>query len=334
MTTERSLPAAETSGASSGAAARRRLRPALLDQVPFLVLLLLCTATALMTDRFLSPMNIGNVMLQASVMAVIAMGMTYVIVSGGFDISVGSTVAAAGCASAAVMLEAGPGAGALAGVAVGCAVGLVNGLLITRLDLNPFIATLGTMVVVRGAVLLLTGGRPISGEEGLPELFILYGQSRFLGIPLLTWTPVALFVGLWWVLHRSAYGKRLFATGGNREAAFLAGIPVDRVRASAYVWCGGLAGVAGVMLCARLQSGQPTSGEFYELMAIAAAVVGGASLHGGEGKLHKTIAGVLIIVVLANALNLMNVDSYWQRIAIGVVIVAAAAADRLRHARN
>jgi ribose transport system permease protein len=313
---------------------RLRLRAALLDQTPFLVLLLLCTATALLTDRFLTPINIGNLMLQASVMAVLAMGMTYVIVSGGFDISVGSTVAGAACAAAAVMLEAGPVAGALAGVLVGCAVGLVNGVLITRLDLNPFIATLGSMVVVRGLVLLLTGGRPISGEEGLPDLFILYGQARLLGIPLLTWTPILLFVLLWWVLHRSAYGKRLFATGGNREAAFLAGIAVDRVRASAYVWCGGLAGVAGVMLCARLQSGQPTSGEFYELMAIAAAVVGGASLHGGEGRLHKTIAGVLIIVVLANALNLMNVDSYWQRIAIGVVIVAAAAADRLRHARN
>jgi len=188
--------------------------------------------------------------------------------------------------------------------------------------------------VVRGVTLLLTGGRPIMGEEGLPDAFILCGRDRFLGVPWLTWTPILLFIVLWWVLHMSSYGKRLFATGGNREAAYLAGINTDRVRASAYVWCGAMAGVAGVMLAARLQSGQPTSGEFYELMAIAAAVVGGASLYGGEGRLEKTIAGVLIIVVLGNALNLMNVDSYWQRIAIGTVIVAAAAADRWRMGRG
>jgi len=306
----------------------------ILEQTPFLVLAALCLGTALLTDRFLSPVNIGNVMLQASVMAVVAMGMTYVIISGGFDISVGSTVAAAGCAAASVMLEWGTGAGAVAGVAVGVLVGALNGVLITKLDLNPFIATLGTMVVVRGVTLLLTGGRPIMGEEGLPDAFILYGRDRFLGVPWLTWTPILLFIVLWWVLHMSSYGKRLFATGGNREAAYLAGINTDRVRASAYVWCGAMAGVAGVMLAARLQSGQPTSGEFYELMAIAAAVVGGASLYGGEGRLEKTIAGVLIIVVLGNALNLMNVDSYWQRIAIGTVIVAAAAADRWRMGRG
>lgn len=311
-----------------------RLRGRALDGMPFLILAALCLATALMTDRFLTPINLGNVLVQASVMAVLAMGMTYVMVSGGFDISVGSTVAASGCAAAAVMLEAGPLAGVGAGIALGIAIGAVNGLLVTRLDLNPFIATLGTMVVVRGFVLLLTGGRPISGEEGLPEAFILYGRDRVLGIPWIVWTPVALFAVLWWILHRTSYGKRLYATGGNREAAFLAGINVVRTRASAYIWCGAMAGVAGVMLAARLESGQPTAGEFYELMAIAAVVIGGASLYGGEGKLHKTIAGVFIIVVLANALNLMNVDSYWQRIAVGVVIVAAAAADQIRRRRR
>lgn len=306
----------------------------LLDQTPFLMLIALCAVTASLTGRFLTPLNITNVLLQASIMAVIAMGMTYVMVSGGFDISVGSTVAAAGCVAAAVMLQAGTLAGAAAGLAVGAGIGLLNGLLITRLDLNPFIATLGSMVVVRGFVLLLSGGRPISGEEGLPESFILYGRETFLGVAWITWTPILLFFVLWWVLHRSAYGKRLYATGGNAEAAFLAGIRTDRVRASAYVWCGAMAGVAGVMLAARLQSGQPTSGEFFELTAIAAVVIGGTSLYGGEGSLHKTIAGVMIIVVLSNALNLMNVDSYWQRIAVGVVIVAAAAVDRLRHRRR
>ena len=158
------------------------MRQRFLDQMPFIILAILCLGTALMTDRFLSAVNISNVMLQASVMAVVAMGMTYVIISGGFDISVGSTVAAAGCAAAVVMLEFGTGAGVAAGIAVGCLVGLLNGLLVTRLDLNPFIATLGSMVVVRGVVLLLTGGRPIMGEEGLPDAFILYGRARLRGL--------------------------------------------------------------------------------------------------------------------------------------------------------
>ena len=132
------------------------------------------------------------------------------------------------------------------------------------------------------------------------------------------------------LLMRTPYGRRVYATGGNKEAAYLSGIAVQRVIASTYIWCGALAGVAGVMLAARLQSGQPTAGEFYELTAIAAVVLGGASLQGGEGTLYKSVIGVFIMIVLGNGLNLLNVDSYWQRVAVGAVIVAAAAADRLR----
>ena len=131
-------------------------------------------------------------------------------------------------------------------------------------------------------------------------------------------------------MHATPYGRRVYATGGGREAAYLSGVAVRRVIASTYVWCGALAGVAGVMLAARLQSGQPTAGEFYELTAIAAVVLGGAALHGGEGTLYKSIIGVFIMIVLGNSLNLLNVDSYWQRVAVGAVIIAAAAADRLR----
>jgi ribose transport system permease protein len=134
-----------------------------------------------------------------------------------------------------------------------------------------------------------------------------------------------------WLLHHTAYGIRVFATGGNTEAAFLSGINVSRIRASTYVWCGTLAGLGGVMLASRLQSGQPTAGGFYELTAIAAVVLGGASLYGGEGKLYKSVIGVFIMIVLANALNLANVPSHWQQVAVGVVIVVAAAADRWRH---
>jgi ribose transport system permease protein len=131
-------------------------------------------------------------------------------------------------------------------------------------------------------------------------------------------------------MHATPYGRRVYATGGGREAAYLSGVPVRRVIASTYVWCGGLAGLAGMMLAARLQSGQPTAGEFYELTAIAAVILGGASLKGGEGSLYKSVIGVFIMIVLGNSLNLLNVDSYWQRVAVGGVIIAAAAADRLR----
>ena len=304
----------------------------LAGQAPLLTLIVLCLATALMTDRFISPLNLTNILVQSSIMAVIAIGMTFVIIGGGFDLSVGSTVALAGCIAAMVMVRFGLFAGIVAGVAAGMAVGLANGLIIARLGVNPFITTLGTMVLVRGVVYLMTGGAPV-GDEGLPPAFIAFGSARFLGIHYLVWVPVLLLVALSFLLQATPYGQRVYATGGNREAAYLSGVPVERIIASTYVWCGGLAGLAGVMLAARLQSGQPTAGEFYELTAIAAVILGGASLHGGEGRLYKSIIGVLIMVVLGNSLNLLNVDSYWQRVAIGAVIIAAAATDRLRSHR-
>ena len=302
----------------------------LAGQIPLLALVVLCLVASALSDRFFSPININNVLMQGAVMTVITIGMTYVIICGGFDLSVGSVVALSGCVAAMAMLEAGIVAGVAAGVAVGALVGLINGLVVTRLDVNPFIATLGTMVLFRGVTFLITGGRPIVGEEGLPEPFLDFAIERLFGIPYLVWLPVVLFGVFHWLLHRTAYGIRVFATGGNTEAAYLAGVAVGRVRASAYVWCGALAGLAGVILASRLQSGQPTAGAFYELTAIAAVILGGASLFGGEGRLYKSIIGVFIMVVLANALNLANVHSYWQQVAVGLVIVAAAAADRLR----
>jgi len=301
----------------------------LAGQAPLLSLLVLCLATALLTNRFLSPLNLTNILVQSSIMAVIAIGMTFVIIGGGFDLSVGSTVAFAGCIAAMAMVKLGLVAGVVAGIAAGIAVGLANGVVIANLGVNPFITTLGTMVLVRGLVYLITGGAPI-GDDRLPAAFITFGSARFLGIHYLVWVPAILLFVLSWVMAATPYGRRIYATGGNREAAYLSGVPVGRIIASTYVWCGGLAGVAGVMLAARLQSGQPTAGEFYELTAIAAVVLGGASLQGGEGTLYKSIIGVFIMIVLGNSLNLLNVDSYWQRVAIGVVIIAAAAADRLR----
>jgi len=301
----------------------------LFGQGPLIALLVLCLVTALLTGRFLSPLNLTNILVQSSIMAVIAIGMTFVIIGGGFDLSVGSSVALAGCIAAMAMVQFGLAAGVLAGIATGIAVGLVNGVIVAKLGINPFISTLGTMVLVRGLVYLITGGAPV-GDDRLPTAFLAFGSARLLGIHYLVWVPAVLLVVLSWVMAATPYGRRIYATGGNREAAYLSGVPVDRIIASTYIWCGGLAGLAGVMLAARLQSGQPTAGEYYELTAIAAVILGGASLHGGEGALYKSIIGVFIMVVLGNGLNLLNVDSYWQRVAIGVVIIAAAAADRLR----
>ncbi len=304
----------------------------LLGQAPLLTLLALCLITALLTDRFISPLNLLNILVQSSIMAVIAIGMTFVIIGGGFDLSVGSTAALGGCVATMVMVKLGMAAGVLAGIGAGIVVGAANGVIIARLGVNPFITTLGTMVLVRGVVYLITGGAP-TGDEGLPAAFIAFGSARLLGVHYLVWVPAVLLLVLSWVMQATPYGRRVYATGGNREAAYPSGVPVERIIASTYVWCGALAGVAGVMLAARLQSGQPTAGEFYELTAIAAVVLGGASLQGGEGTLYKSIIGVFIMIVLGNSLNLLNVDSYWQRVAIGAVIIAAAAADRLRSRR-
>lgn len=299
-------------------------------QIPLLALIVLCAIAVLLSDKFLSPININNILMQGAVITVVAIGMTFVIIGGGFDLSVGSTVAMSGIVSTYVMLETNILFGVAAGIGIGALVGVVNGWIVTKLDVNPFIATLGTMVLVRGLAFVVTDGQPIVGDEGLPELFVAFALERFLGVPFLVWLPIIVLIVFTWLLHYTAYGVRVFATGGNTNAAYLVGIAVNRVRSSTYIWCGALAGLGGVMLASRLQSGQPTAGVFYELTTIAAVVLGGASLYGGDGKLYKSVIGVFIMIVLANALNLANVPSHWQQVAVGIVIILAAAADRWR----
>ena len=229
------------------AAARRHRRMTmgkrfnLVGQIPLITLVVLCVVTALLTNRFLSPLNLTNILVQSSIMAVIAIGMTFVIIGGGFDLSVGSTVALAGCIAAMTMVKFGIAAGVLAGIAAGAAVGLANGLIIAKLGVNPFITTLGTMVLVRGLVYLITGGAPV-GDDGMPSAFIAFGSERLLGIHYLVWVPAILLAVLSFVMHMTPYGRRIYATGGNREAAYLSGVPVERIIASTYVWCGGARG--------------------------------------------------------------------------------------------
>lgn len=321
-------PAVPTVAASE----RRRSRwSLLLARYPWLItplaLLVMSAIAALLSDHFLTVRNVTNILNQAAVLAIVSVGMTVVIISGGFDLSVGSVVSLAGCVGAAVMVRGSIAGGVLAGLGIGLLVGVMNGVVVSLLNVSPFIATLGAMVLVRGAALLFTGGVPI---VNLPEAFTVIGTEGVFGIPIPVLITALVFVVFWVLLQFTPLGLKIYAVGGNREASRLSGVAVNRVTIAAYGICGALAGAAGLVLMARLRSGQPTAGEFYELTSIAAVVLGGASLTGGEGKVQRTVLGVLIIQVLSNSLNLLNVHSYWQRVLVGGIIIVAAAVDRFR----
>src|SRR2546426_5354459 len=243
-------------------------------QLPIVTLLALAGITSLLTDRFLSSINLANLLVQSSIMSVIAMGMTFVIVAGGFDLSVGSVAALSGCVAALVMLKTTIAGGVAAGIAAGALIGLANGLVITALRVNPFITTLGTMVLVRGVVFLLTGGQAISGTFGLPDAFVRFGAERVLGVHALVWVPAILLSVLSVVLNLTPYGRKIFATGGNRDAAYLPGIRVNVSVTSTYAWCGLLARVAGGVVPGRPQSRQPAPGEVSDITAVPPALFG------------------------------------------------------------
>lgn len=277
------------------------------------------------TPHFLTTSNLLNVLEQTSLNAIVAVGMTFVIISGGIDLSVGSILACAGIALARA-LEAGvpaPIAIALA-LAVGLACGLTNGLFVTFGRLPPFIATLGMMSVARGAALMLAEGRPISGfSEGFRAL----ATERVLMIPTPVILTAAIYAAAQFVLTQTVFGRATYAIGGNEEAARLSGVRVRFHKTAIYGVSGLMSAAAAVVLTARLDSAQPTAGTMYELDAIAATVIGGSSLLGGEGSLIGTLIGALIMGVLRNGLNLLNVSSFVQQVVIGAVIVGAVLVD-------
>jgi ribose transport system permease protein len=288
-------------------------------------LLALCLMLWAATPHFLTVSNLLNVLEQTAINAVVAVGMTFVIVSGGIDLSVGSVLALAGIALGRA-LEAGlpvPVAIAIA-LAVGLACGLANGLLVTFGRLPPFIATLGMMSVARGGALMLAEGRPISG---FGPGFRALATGRILMVP----APVAItgliYAMAYFVLTRTVFGRATYAIGGNEEAARLSGVRVRVHKPAVYGVAGLTAGAAAVILTARLNSAQPTAGIMYELDAIAATVIGGTSLLGGEGSLVGTLIGALIMGVLRNGLNLLNVSSFFQQVVIGIVIIGAVLVD-------
>ena len=296
---------------------------------PLLGLALLCLVLAIASPHFLTVDNLLNVLRQSAINAVLALGQLVVIITAGIDLSIGSIMGLTIVLLALMMRGGTPSVLACAlTVVAGAAVGLLNGLLLTRLKLpHPFISTLGTMNVARGAALLLASGVPISG---LPVRFRETVAGSAFGIPSPVIVAGVLYVVGHLFLTRTVWGRDLYALGGNREAARLCGIPVDLRLNLAYALSGGAAGLAAVVLAARMNSGFPLAGSGAELDAIAAVIVGGASFFGGVGTAGGTLIGALIIGFLRNGLNLLDVSAYWQMIVIGAVIVAAVCIDVLR----
>jgi ribose/xylose/arabinose/galactoside ABC-type transport system permease subunit len=293
-------------------------------------LLLLCIVMTILSPFFLTFNNLSNVGIQIAVIAILALGQTFVIVSGGIDLSVGSVLGLSGIVFGWATVVAGlplPVALAL-GIGAGALAGLTNGLLITLGRLPSFIATLAMLSAARGLSLVISGNAPLNP---IPEAVRTLGSGTFLGfVPL----PIILMLVMWAaavVILRSTYaGRCMYAIGGNEEASRLSGINVSRQKLVVYTLSGLFAGIAGILLTARLASAQPQAGFTFELDAIAAVVIGGASLSGGVGTASGTLIGALILGVLRNGLNLLNVSSDWQQVVIGVVIALAVMTDTLR----
>jgi ribose transport system permease protein len=304
---------------------------------PLLSFAIVTTFFSLTATNFLTHHNALNIGVQAAVYGILAIGETFVIIAAGIDLSVGAATALCGVVAAVVMRgEHGAVAGIAAGLATGAGVGLVNGLISAYGNMPSFIVTLGTMLTCRGIALWVSKGVNVTG---LPETFgkvmggtFYPGQPYEVRVPIVIMIVAALAFHL--VLSRTRLGRYTYAIGSNEEATRLSGVDVRRYKASIFVLSGVLAGLAGLVQATRISGGSPTTAEWYELSAIAAAVIGGTSLMGGEGTIGRTIVGALLIGVVANGLDLRNADPYWQKIATGSIIVFAVFLDRLRRQRR
>lgn len=299
---------------------------------PLLGFIILVMIVSILNPAFMEPLNILNLLRQVAINALIAFGMTFVILTGGIDLSVGSILALSSAFVANLMLAGvDPILAILIGCIAGAIMGAINGLLITKGKMAPFIATLATMTIFRGLTLVYTNGNPITGL-GDDLSFQLFGRGYFLGIPVPAITMMIVFAVLWIILHKTAFGRKTYAIGGNEKAAIVSGIKVHRVKIMIYSLAGMLSALAGAILMSRLNSAQPTAGQSYELDAIAAVVLGGTSLTGGRGWIVGTLIGALIIATLNNGLNLLGVSSFFQMVVKGVVILIAVLIDRKRSA--
>ncbi|MCP3707213.1 ribose ABC transporter permease [Paraburkholderia sp. CNPSo 3274] len=295
---------------------------------PFVALLIISVALSIVSRDFLTVDNLLNVMRQASINALIAFGMTLVILLGGIDLSAGSVLALSSVIIATLLSAGTPAIVAtLAGLVAGGLMGFANGLVISKGKVAPFIATLGSMTVLRGLALVVSNGSPISSFNS--DFFSLLGGgyvARLVPIPVVL--MLVMFGVFWVLLRKTVFGRHIYATGGNSESAKLSGVKVDRIQLCVYTIAGVMSALAGVVLTSRLNSAQPTAGTGYELDAIAAVVLGGTSLTGGRGWIFGTLVGALLIGVLNNGLNLLDVSSFYQQVIKGIVILLAVLIDR------
>ena len=309
----------------------------------FVALLLVLAYFSIMAPNFLSAANAVIVSKHVALNAFLAIGMTFVIITGGIDLSVGSIVGL--CAMVAgwlVLNGVDLGIGytvwfntwEIVGItlAVGIGVGLINGLLITRLNVAPFIATLGTLYIARGAALLSSDGRTFPNLSGSEEFgtasFPFIGTGNLLGLPVMIWLLVAVALGAHYVSRRTPLGRHIYAVGGNERGAALSGVKVNRVKLFVYMFSGFCAALVGIIIASQLQAAHPATGETFELNAIAAAVLGGTSMSGGRGRIFGTIIGAFVIGILSDGLIMMGVSSFWQTVIKGVVIVLAVVIDQ------
>ena len=303
----------------------KNLKSLISEYFIFVIFIIIVIGLTILKPSFITPSNLVNILKQASINGILAFGMMFVIISGGFDMSVGSTVAFAGILAA--MLGQGNNPLILALIAAllaGLGVGLINGVGVAVGDLPPFIMTLGTMTAVRGLALLASNGKPVIG---MSEPYKAIAAGSVAGIPMLAIFLVIVIIICSFVLAKTVYGRRVYACGGNLQAAKVAGINTTAIRISTFAIAGFLAGLCGFLMTSRVTIGQPTAAESYEMDAITACVVGGVSMTGGVGKPWGVVVGTLLITVIANGLDILGVSSHWQKIVRGVIIVLAVLID-------
>ncbi len=288
------------------------------------VLVVMVLTTVVLDPQFLDRQNLQNLALQWAPVGLMAVGMTYVIISGGFDLSVGGIYAVGAVLYAAVAQENNTMIAIVVTLLAGALIGVVNGLVITRLDVNPFVATLGMGFVLRGLALVTTSAAPILVFR---DSFTTLGAGHFLGIPIPVLILIVSLIAGGLVLSRTIYGRYVYAVGGGEEAARLSGIPTKRVKASVYVMTGVGAALAGMIIASRLGSGQADIGAYIELDVITVVVVGGTALAGGEGAMWRTTVGITILAVLGNSFDRLQVNPFWQLVIKGLIIILAIAAD-------
>ncbi|WP_246224804.1 ABC transporter permease [Lentilactobacillus kribbianus] len=302
---------------------------------PLVALIGLVVIVSILNTSFLTIPNLMNLLQQVSINALIAFGMQFVILTGGIDLSVGAILALSGAISAKLILNGiSPILAFIIGVIFGAVFGAVNGFLIAYGKAAPFIVTLATMSIFRGMTYVLTNGNPITGPKMNDSFsFQFIGQGYLFGVPFQVYLMLIAYIIFYILMHKTAFGRRTFAIGGNQKAAFVAGVKVNHILIWIYVVAGLLAAVAGMVLTSQLSSAQPDAGSGYEMDAIAAVVLGGTSLAGGTGKISGTLIGALIIGVLNNGMNLLGISSFYQQIVKGIVILIAVLLDR-KQAKN